>query len=172
MNSEKRCAGNTLASELHVLNYAQQRRYSGQRTGRGRNDRRLCKILEHRTSNEVVHKILARGERHALFDWKQYIEPAKLFRLRDRIASLKMKNGLSLVVLAEPASLQRGKARLFRPSAATRAKKNFRQSCQSFGKVCEELSSHFAFIAAGPENPRDNHPTLGFGAQSSSISSV
>jgi hypothetical protein len=34
------------------------------------------------------------------------------------------------------------------------------------------LCSYFAFIAAGPENPRDYYPTLGFGAQSSSISSV
>ena len=83
-----------------------------------------------------------------------------------------MKDGLALVVLAEPASLKRGKMRLSRRGTAARAKKNLRQSCQSLGEIREEFSSHFALIAAGTQNPRDNHPTLGSGAQSSSISSV
>jgi hypothetical protein len=83
-----------------------------------------------------------------------------------------MKNGLALMVLAEPAGFQCGQARLKASGATTRAKKYFRQPCQAFGEICEEFSSHFAFIAAGTENPRDNHPPLGFGAQSSSISNV
>jgi hypothetical protein len=83
-----------------------------------------------------------------------------------------MKDGLAFVVLAEPAGLQRDQARLVCLGATTRPNKDFRHSCQSFGEIREKFSSHFAFIAAGPKNPRDNHPTLGFGAQSSSISSV
>jgi hypothetical protein len=83
-----------------------------------------------------------------------------------------MKDGLALVVLAEPAGFQGGQAWLFRARATPRAKKNLRQSCQPFGKIREEFSSHFAFVATGTKNPRDNHPTLGFGTQSSSISSV
>jgi hypothetical protein len=82
-----------------------------------------------------------------------------------------MKYSLPLVILAKPAGLQRNKARL-RDGAASRAKKNFLQPCQSFGKIREELRSHFTLIAAGPEYPRDNHPPLGLGAQSSRISSV
>jgi hypothetical protein len=97
---------------------------------------------------------------------------AKLLRFRNRIASLEMKDGLAFVVLAEPAGFQRDQARLNRSRASTRAKINFRHGCQTFGKIREEFRSYFAFIAAGPENPSDNHPTLGFGVQSSNISSV
>jgi len=132
----------------------------------------LCGLLEHRTRDELIYKILARTERDSLFNGKQYIEPAKLLGFGDRIASFKMKDGLAFVVLAEPASLERGKKRLNRRGAAARSQKNFGQFCEPFRKIREEFSSHFAFIAAGTQNPRDNHPTLGFGAQSSSISSV
>ena len=97
---------------------------------------------------------------------------AKLLCFRNRIASLEMKDGLAFVVLAEPAGFQRDQARLVGLSAITRSNEYFRHSCQSFGKIREEFSSHFTFIAARPEDPRDNYPALGFGAQSSSISSV
>jgi len=97
---------------------------------------------------------------------------AKLLCFRNRIASFKMKDGLAFVVLAEPAGFQRDQARLVCLGGITCPNKNFRHSCQSFGKIREEFSGYFALIAAGPENPRDNHPTLGFGAQSSNISSV
>jgi len=97
---------------------------------------------------------------------------AKLLCFRNRIASFKMKDGLAFVVLAKPAGFQRDQARLNRSRASTQAKINFRHGCQTFGKIREEFRSYFALIAAGPENPCDNHPTVRFRAQSSNISSV
>ncbi len=87
------------------------------------------------------------------------------------MATFEVKNGLSFMVLAKPAGFQRNKARLCR-SAVACGKENFRQSCQSFGKIREKFRSQFALIAARPQNPRDNQPALRYGAQSSSISRV
>ena len=154
------------------LDCAHQCRSSCQRTWRGRKDGRFRKIFKHRTSDEIVHKILACGKRHPLFNWQEHVQSAKLLRLGDRIASFKMKNRLPFMILAKPAGPECDWPWLRCPSAFTCAKKNLHQSCQPFGKVREEFSSHFTLIAAGPENPRDNHPTMGFGTQSSSISSV
>src|SRR4029077_8797003 len=153
IDNKKRRSCHSFARKLHILDHTQQRRGGSQRAWRGRNNRRLQRGFEDGATDQIIDEKPAGGKRNALFDREQHLESAKLLCLRNGIAPFEMKNGLALMVLAEPAGFHCRQARLEGSGATTRAKKSFRQSCQAFVEIREEFSSHFAFIAAGTENP-------------------
>src|SRR5690242_8580372 len=97
--------------------------------------------------------MLPRGQRHPLFERKQYLHATEFFRFRDRLDALKMKNRLAAMILAKPAGFQRQAARLI--FAVGVSGKNFPQSCQAFRKISEDFSGDFALVASRPENARN-----------------
>ena len=74
-----------------------------------------------------------------------------------------MKNGLSPMILAEPAGLQ------WHPPwlrlARSVSDKDFLQLSKPLGKIGEEFSSNFALVAARPQDAGNKNPAWNLGAQ-------
>ena len=56
--------------------------------------------IKHGAADKVRDEILPCRQRHAIFEWKQHVQPAEFFRFRDRLDAFKMKNRLPAVILA------------------------------------------------------------------------
>jgi hypothetical protein len=100
---------------------------------------------------------------HALFEGKQHVKSAEFLRFGDRLYALKMKNGLSPMILAKPARLERHSPWLI--FSFRLADEDFLQSCQAFWKIGEEFGSDFAFVAARPQDASNKNPAWSLGAQ-------
>src|SRR5258708_2650197 len=74
-----------------------------------------------------------------------------------------MKNCLPVVILAQPAGLQRHAA-WFTPAAGM-SNESFPQSSESFRKISEDFSGDFALVAARPKDARNQDPAWSFRAQ-------
>jgi hypothetical protein len=135
----------------------------GQRAWRRRHQRSCGGIFEHRTTDEVRDEILSHRQSHPLFEWQQHLKPTEFLRFRDGIHAFKMKNCLTAMILAQPARFQRQEARLALAIGIT--DKNLLQSCEPFRKISEELGRNFAFVAARPQDARNQDPAWSFGAQ-------
>jgi hypothetical protein len=72
-----------------------------------------------------------------------------------------MENGLTAMILAEPAGFYSVPARL----GITMAEENFAELRQSLGKVREKFGGDFALIAAGAKDTGHNNPAWSLGAQ-------
>jgi hypothetical protein len=148
---------------LHIAHRPEEGLRLGERAPRRRDSRRRHRIFKHGTTDEVRHKILSRRQRHALFEWKQDLKPAEIFRFRDGLNALKMKNRLPAMILAQPAGFQRHAPRL---SLTLRVSdKNFPQSCQSFWKISQEFSGDFALVAGRFQDACNQDPTWSWSAQ-------
>ena len=163
LNFQERRPGNFFSGKLHIADGSEKRRRLGKRARRRRHGRSRDRTFEHGTADEVRYKILSRRKRHALFERKQHLEATEFFRFRDGIDTLKMKNRLPAMILAEPAGLQRYAAGLI--FAVGVSDKHFAQSCQAFGKIGEEFGGNFALVAARPKDARNQDPAWSFRAQ-------
>src|SRR5712692_5383617 len=72
-----------------------------------------------------------------------------------------MKNGLASMILAEPAQFHGVRA----GPGFDVAHEHFAEFREPLGKISEQFSSDFAFVAARSKYACDQYPTLRFGAQ-------
>src|SRR5258708_35466478 len=105
----------------------------GKRGRRRSHDWKRGWLFKSGTADKVRYEILSHRQRNALLEREQHLKFAKLFGFGDGIDTVKMKNYLPAVILAQPAGLQRHAARFTR--AARMSNETFAQSSESFRKI-------------------------------------
>src|SRR5580692_4978203 len=140
------------------------------RACRRRKLRLRIRVFKNGTTNQVTYEKPAGREFHAVRKRNQHVEPAELFCGINRGTTFKMKNSMFRVIAVHPEILQTDCSRF----VLATAKENLQARRKSGGKIGEQLSQDFAFVAARANDPRNLHPALliNGGIQSSSISRV
>jgi hypothetical protein len=160
---KERRAGKTPSGELHVANDSKEGRSPGERAWRRGNNGRSGGVSEDGAADQIGDEMLASRKRDTLLEGKQDIETAEFLSIGNRVASFEMKDGLAVMILAEPAGFH-SRASGF-DLAGSIAEIDFRQFSEALRKVGEQLGGNFTFPPARPKNVRNQDPAWGFAAQ-------